>query len=131
MIVALYARKSTDDSDRNAEARSTRRQIDIVRARWSGFSFWLAAMLVAGSAWGQIAPRIIQLDAITCRELQALSGEQRYRFLIYLTGYLDGKQGATTWDERLTGERIERARAACKSTPAASVLRVFTEAWSR
>src|SRR5215813_10791685 len=39
--------------------------------------------------------------------------------------------GATTWDERLTGERIERARAACKSTPAASVLRVFTEAWSR
>jgi len=56
---------------------------------------------------------------------------ERYRFLIYLTGYLDGKQGATTWDERLTGERIERARAACKSTPAASVLRVFTEAWSR
>jgi site-specific DNA recombinase len=28
MIAALYARKSTDDSDRNAEARSTQRQID-------------------------------------------------------------------------------------------------------
>jgi len=80
---------------------------------------------------GSSIPPILQLDAITCWELQALSGEQRYRFLIYLTGYLDGKQGATTWDERLTGERIERARAACKSTPAASVLRVFTEAWSR
>ena len=28
MIAAIYARKSTDDSDRNAEARSTQRQID-------------------------------------------------------------------------------------------------------
>jgi len=28
MIAAIYARKSTDDSDRNAEARSTARQID-------------------------------------------------------------------------------------------------------
>src|SRR5262249_26668222 len=28
MIAALYARKSTDDSDRNAEARSTQRQIE-------------------------------------------------------------------------------------------------------
>ena len=28
MIAAVYARKSTDDSDRNAEARSTARQIE-------------------------------------------------------------------------------------------------------
>src|SRR5262245_40171472 len=28
MIAAIYARKSTDDSDRNPEARSTRRQIE-------------------------------------------------------------------------------------------------------
>src|SRR5262252_5778358 len=28
MIVGIYARKSTDDSDRNTEARSTRRQIE-------------------------------------------------------------------------------------------------------
>src|SRR5215469_6492510 len=32
MIVAVYARKSTDDSDRNAEARSTQRQIDSATA---------------------------------------------------------------------------------------------------
>jgi len=32
MIAAIYARKSTDDSDRNAEARSTRRQIDSAKA---------------------------------------------------------------------------------------------------
>jgi DNA invertase Pin-like site-specific DNA recombinase len=28
MITAIYARKSTDDSDRNTEARSTTRQIE-------------------------------------------------------------------------------------------------------
>ena len=28
MIAAIYARKSTDDSDRNTEARSTQRQIE-------------------------------------------------------------------------------------------------------
>jgi hypothetical protein len=28
MITAIYARKSTDDSDRNAEVRSTQRQIE-------------------------------------------------------------------------------------------------------
>src|SRR5499433_751482 len=32
MIAAIYARKSTDDSDRNAEARSTARQIDSAQA---------------------------------------------------------------------------------------------------
>jgi len=102
-----------------------------VRTRWSGVSFGLAAVLVAGSAGGQVAPRTVQLGAITCRELQALPGEQRDRFLIYLTGYLDSKQGATAWDEGLTGRRIDRAMAACKSSPDASVLRIFTEAWSR
>src|SRR5215831_8611723 len=32
MIAGIYARKSSDDSDRNAEARSTARQIDRARA---------------------------------------------------------------------------------------------------
>jgi DNA invertase Pin-like site-specific DNA recombinase len=32
MIAAVYARKSTDDSDRNEEARSTVRQVERVTA---------------------------------------------------------------------------------------------------
>ena len=31
MIAAIYARKSTDDSDRNEDARSTTRQIEHAR----------------------------------------------------------------------------------------------------
>jgi len=52
-----------------------------VRAGWSGFSLGLAVALV-GAAEGQVAPRIVQLDAIACRELPALPGEQRDRLLI-------------------------------------------------
>ncbi len=40
MFAAIYARKSTDDSDRNEEARSTARQIECAReyARAKGWT---------------------------------------------------------------------------------------------
>jgi HdeA/HdeB family len=76
-------------------------------------SFGLAAMLIAGSASAQISltPRILRLDALTCQELLALSGEQRDHLLMYLNGYFDGGRGALTWDERQAGERIDRVLA--------------------
>jgi len=92
----------------------------------------LVTVLVAGWAWAQnLTPRVIRIDMLTCQELLSLSGEQRDRALIYFSGYLDGKQQATTWDERLTGERIDRALAECKSKPETPLLRVFADAWSR
>ena len=98
------------------------------KALWYG----LAAVLVAGPAWAQLSPpQTIKLDALTCQELLSLPGERRDRLLTYLNGYLDGKQGTTTWEERLAGERIDRVVAACKSKPDALLLRVFTDAWSR
>jgi len=39
MLAAIYARKSPDDSDRNAEARSTRRQIESATA-YAGRKSW-------------------------------------------------------------------------------------------
>ena len=93
----------------------------------------LVAILVAGWAWAQVnlTPRVIRIDMLTCQDFAPLSGEQRDRLLIYLTGYLDGKQHATTWDERLTAERIDRALAECKSKPETPLLRAFADAWSR
>lgn len=90
-------------------------------------------VLVAGWAWAQVnlTPRVVRIDMLTCQEFLSLSGERRDRLLIYLTGYLDGKQQATTWDERLTGERIDRALAECKSKPETPLLRAFGDAWSR
>jgi len=53
------------------------------------------------------------------------------RLLIYLNGYLDGTRRASTWDERLVGERIDRAIAECKLKPEAPLLRIFGDAWAR
>ena len=98
-------------------------------------AFWcaIAATVIAASAWAQVAltPRVIRLDALTCGELVSLPGDQRDRLLIYLNGYVDGTRRAVTWDERLAGERIDRAIAECKSRPEAPLLRTFVDAWAR
>jgi DNA invertase Pin-like site-specific DNA recombinase len=52
MIAAIYARKSTDDSDRDAEARSTRRQIDS------------ATQYAAAKGW-TVDPRFVFVDENT------------------------------------------------------------------
>src|SRR5262245_13296629 len=93
----------------------------------------LVALLAPAWVWAQasLTPRVIKLDAITCQEVMSLSGEQRDRLLIYLSGYFDGKQQAKTWNEQLTGERIDRALAQCKAKPKALMLQVFAGSWSR
>ncbi len=101
----------------------------MLRALWYG----AVAVLVTGTAWAQVnlAPRTIRLDTLTCKEALSFPAEQRDGLLIYLNGYLDGRHQASTWDERLTGERIERALDTCKSKPETPVLRAFADAWSR
>ncbi len=93
----------------------------------------LVTVFVAGGAWAQmsVTPRVVRIDMITCQEFLSLSGERRDRLLIYFSGYLDGKQQATTWDERLTGERIDRALAECTGKPENPLLRAFADSWSR
>ena len=99
----------------------------------TAFSCAVAAILIAASAWAQITPppRVIRLDALTCGELVSLPGDQRDRLLIYLNGYVDGMRRASTWEERLAGERIDRAMAECKLRPEAPLLRIFGDAWAR
>jgi len=96
-------------------------------------AFGVVAILAGGSAWAQmtVIPRTIRLDTLTCREFLSRSSEQRDHFLMYLNGYLDGARGESAWDERLSGERIDRALAECKSKPETPVLRAFADAWSR
>ena len=100
-----------------------------MKARYLG----LAVILVAGTAHAQtsLTPRTIKVDAFTCRGLLSLTGEQRDRVLIYFNGYFDGVHKETTWDERVIGRRIDQVVAKCQTSPANSVLRVFSEAWRR
>ncbi len=100
-----------------------------MKARYLG----VAVVLLAGAASGQVSltPRTYRVDAITCGELVSLSGEERDRVLIYFNGYLDGARNETTWDERVTGRRIDEVFARCRENPASPVLRVFGEVWPR
>ena len=99
----------------------------------------MAAIFSAGIAWAQTsrvpepgpAPRVIRLDTLTCQDALSLPIERRERLLIYLNGYLDGRRGASSWEERLTGERLDRALGECKLQPRASALSTFTNAWTR
>jgi len=99
-----------------------------MKARYLG----VAVILLVGAASAQVSltPRTMNVDEFTCGELLSLSGEQRDRVLIYFNGYLDGMRKQTTWDERLTGRRIDQAIAKCQASPASTVLHVFREAWS-
>jgi hypothetical protein len=100
-----------------------------MKARYLG----VTVILVAGVASAQVnlTPRTIRVDELTCGELVSMSGERQDRALIYFNGYFDGMHKETTWDERLTGRRIDEALAKCKASPASTVLHVFSEVWPR
>ena len=78
-----------------------------------------------------ITPRIVHLDRFTCAELLAREGETRDQTLIYMNGYINGLRGQKVWDEKVEGERIEKAVRECKATPAKPVLDVLTGLWPR
>ena len=78
-----------------------------------------------------ITPRIIQLDRFACADLLALQGEMRDRYLLYFNGYINGLRGQTVWDEKVEGERIDRAVTDCRTAPAKPVLDIFSGLWPR
>jgi len=93
--------------------------------------YGVVAVLVAGAASAQVHLNrpVINLDTLACKDLVSLSREEEDRLLIYLNGYFDGMHKISTWDERVTSERIDRALATCQAQPETPVLRAFRNAW--
>jgi HdeA/HdeB family len=87
--------------------------------------------LLFGVAIAQVAPPRVEIDKFTCADLLALTGEARYRLLVYLNGYMNGSRGQKVWVQQAEGARIDRAESECKAAPARTVLEVFTAVWSR
>ena len=92
----------------------------------------LALVLVhavpAGAGIDAIPPKI-ELDTVTCREILALPAESQERAIIYLTGVMDGRRRAKTFDASTAGPVIDRLLASCHATPTRAVLDAFTAAW--
>jgi hypothetical protein len=78
-----------------------------------------------------LTPRTYEIDKLRCAELVSAPVEAQNRLLIYFNGYLDGQRGATVWDERIAGGRIEDVLRTCKDNPSATVRDAFSRAWSR
>jgi HdeA/HdeB family protein len=93
--------------------------------------YGVLAVLVAGAAGAQVHLNrpVIKLDTLICKDLVSLSREEKDRLLIYLNGYFDGRHQILTWDERVTGERIDQALGTCQAQPETPVLRAFRNAW--
>jgi len=90
----------------------------------------VAVSLLPTPSGAQIGPHRVELTTFTCGELLSLSGEARDRVLIYFNGYLDAKDGATVWVDKVVGERIDRALVYCKATPTLPLLDAFKRAWN-
>ena len=94
----------------------------------------IVVLLVAVSAGAQqvsLTPRTVQLDRFTCADLLAQQDDARDRYLIYMNGYINGLRGQKVWDEKVEGERIDRAVKECRAAPAKPVLDVLTTLWPR
>lgn len=87
--------------------------------------------LLAGVTIAQVISQKVEIDKLTCAELVAVSGETRYRLLVYLNGYMNGLRGQKVWDPQTEGQRIDRAETECKAAPTRTVLDVFTTFWPR
>lgn len=82
-------------------------------------------------AAAQQVPRKVEIGKVTCGDIAALPRESHDRFLIYMNGYLDGTQTATTWDAEVVGKRIDEVERVCKGNPKSTVLDAFKRAWTR
>jgi len=89
----------------------------------------LAAALLPTSGGTQVLLQRVDVKKFTCAQAMALTGDERYRLLIYYNGYMDGRRGAAIWDDRVVGPRIDRVVETCKASPSLPLLDAFTKAW--
>ena len=97
----------------------------------SGVIVVLLFAVSTGAQQVSISPRTVQLDRFTCADLLAQQDDARDRYLIYMNGYINGLRGQKVWDEKIEGERIDRAVKECRAAPAKPVLDVLTAVWPR
>jgi hypothetical protein len=89
----------------------------------------VGAVLLPGSAAGQVHPNHFDVGKLTCKELLSYTGDNRARLLIYFNGYVDGRAGTQLWEDKVVGARVDRALDYCRATPSLPVLEAFTKAW--
>jgi len=72
----------------------------------------------------------IEIDRMTCREMLRMGGEERDFTLIFLHGFVSGRQNALVFDGPALTAATDRILDACIGDPDASLLSVFEAARS-
>jgi hypothetical protein len=85
----------------------------------------LAALGSTAPALAQDAPEKIVIAEFSCRDLLALSDEEREFGLLYYTGYIDGKSGAAEMNDDKKGDLSDKVLNACLDDPKTTVLAAF------
>jgi hypothetical protein len=75
-------------------------------------------------------PTRIDVDQLRCAELLALPPDRQERALVYLTGIVDGRRHAATFDASRAGAAVEGGRAAGRAQPTLVVLETLLAASS-
>lgn len=79
-------------------------------------------------AHAQQGPEKIVIAEFSCRDLLALSDEEREFGLLYYNGYIDGKSSATEMNDDLKGVLSDKVLNACLDDPKMAVLAAFEAA---
>lgn len=92
----------------------------------------IAATNFVQPAWTQTEPKIteptediIDLQTMTCREVLKSDGEDRANTLIFMHGYMSGKQEATTINPPMLADVTTQILDTCINNPEQTLLSVF------
>jgi hypothetical protein len=90
------------------------------------------APLLSAEADQALPLRRFEINKLTCEEFVAVSHQLlREGILVYMNGYLDGTQKATTWDAEVVGKRIDEVMRICAANPKSTLLDAFNRSWTR
>lgn len=69
----------------------------------------------------------VNLQAMTCRELLKSEGDNRANLLIFMHGFINGKQGITTVDASALASATDKIIDSCIDSPDSNLLAVFEQ----
>jgi len=75
-----------------------------------------------------MSPDSIEIAEFSCRDLLGLPDQEREFGLIYYTGYMDGKAGATAMNDAEKGELTDKVLGLCLDDPSTALLTAFENA---
>ena len=70
---------------------------------------------------------MVNLEAMTCRELLKSEGDNRANIIIFMHGFINGKQGITTIDASALASATDKIIDSCIDSPDSKLLAVFEQ----